>query len=159
MLIVDHAGSVELDELLHPVPHPRLVLVEEPVDVDHRRYCILNTQIPHEAETTFLSQFFELEELCELEDLHRVMVEVGRDGAAVQVFQEDLHGQGVRVVDDEPALLVLLHVVGKCPRKDFRSSPQDGSVARKLLVFTNQREVGVEPTGKDAPDVIHEFSP
>ena len=159
MFIVDHAGGVELDELLHLVPHPRLVLVEEPVDVDHRRYCILNAQIPHEAETTFLPQFLELEELGELEDLHGVLVEVGGDGATVQVPQEDLHSQGARVVDDEPAFLVLLHVVGKCPRKDFRSSSEDGSVARKLPILTNQGEVGVEAAGKDAANVIHKFSP
>ena len=159
MFIVDHAGSVHLDELLHLVPHPRLVLMKEPVDVDHRRYCILNAEIPHEAETTFLPQFLQLEKLGELEDFHCVLVEVGGDGATVQVPQEDLHGQGARVVDDEPAFLGFLHVVGKCPRKDFRSSSKDGSVARKLPILANQGEVGVEATGKDAPDVINELSP
>ena len=96
MFIVHHAAGVDLDELLHLVPHPRPVLVEEPVDMDEGGHCIVHTEIPHQTQTTFFPQFLQLEELCKLEDLHCVLVEVGRDGATVQVPQQDLNGQGAR---------------------------------------------------------------
>ena len=159
MFIVHHAAGVDLDELLHLVPHPRPVLVEEPVDMDEGGHCIVHTEIPHQTQATFFPQFLQLEELCKLEDLHCVLVEVGRDGATVEVLQQDLNGQRARVVDDEPALLILLHVVGEGLGKDLRPSSQDCSVARELPILANQGEVGVEAAGKDAANVVHKFSP